>query len=187
MNTKIKLIISLVLLSFLSLGYSNSNNYFTNTPYQVCFTPGQNCTGLITQAIYDAQQSIYVQAYSFTSKPIISALVSAEHRGVKVTILLDRSNASHKYSGLSAIESNHIPDRIDYKVSIAHNKVMIIDKSVVITGSFNFTKSAQYHNAENVMIIYNKKLAQQYLDNFWRRWNVSESVNTYCSYKACHY
>lgn len=55
---------------------------------------------------------------------------------------------------------------IDFAHSIAHNKVIIIDGETVITGSFNFTKAAEEHNAENLLILKNKDLAKQYVDNF---------------------
>ena len=182
-----KILITLLeMLSLASVLHAQAGT-FNNTPYQVCFTPGGKCTNLIVDRINDAKKTILVQAYSFTSKPIVKALVDAEKRGVKVTALLDKSNATHKYSGLGALLASNIPTKIDYKVSIAHNKVMIIDGKVVMTGSFNFTRSAQVRNAENSLIIDNKELAQQYTTNFWRRWSKSESVSMYCSFKKCKY
>jgi phospholipase D len=59
--------------------------------------------------------------------------------------------------------------RIDYKPAIAHNKVIIIDNGSVITGSFNFTKAAQFKNAENVLIIHDKQLADIYKQNWLYR------------------
>jgi phospholipase D len=58
----------------------------------VCFTPPSGCGSLIAQQIVDAKHSIYMQAYSLTSQPIIYQLIAAHKRGVKVQILLDRSN-----------------------------------------------------------------------------------------------
>ena len=59
-----------------------------------------------------------------------------------------------------------IPTYIDAKHAIAHNKIMIIDKATVVTGSFNFTKVAEAKNAENLLIISSKELAKIYLDNW---------------------
>jgi phosphatidylserine/phosphatidylglycerophosphate/cardiolipin synthase-like enzyme len=61
-----------------------------------------------------------------------------------------------------------IPVYIDSAHQIAHNKIMIIDRSTVITGSFNFTKSAEEKNAENLLVIPSKELAAKYYKN-WRR------------------
>jgi phosphatidylserine/phosphatidylglycerophosphate/cardiolipin synthase-like enzyme len=59
-----------------------------------------------------------------------------------------------------------IPVKIDAQHAIAHNKVMVIDGETVITGSFNFTKAAEESNAENLLIIHDKKLASLYIKNW---------------------
>ena len=69
-----------------------------------------------------------------------------------------------------------IPIWNDNTVRIAHNKVMIIDDRYVETGSFNFTYSAQHFNAENVLIIDNKRLAKRYLRNWQQRLRLSKRV-----------
>ena len=66
--------------------------------------------------------------------------------------------------------------RIDYIPTIAHNKVIIIDNKTVITGSFNFTRSAQKYNAENVLIIHDPKLAEKYTANWYKRASQSTTV-----------
>jgi len=67
-----------------------------------------------------------------------------------------------------------IPTFIDDKHAIAHDKIMIIDRETVITGSFNFTKAAEEKNAENLLIIRNKDLAKTYLDNWMKHREHSE-------------
>jgi phosphatidylserine/phosphatidylglycerophosphate/cardiolipin synthase-like enzyme len=120
--------------------------------WQVCFTPGQNCTGMVVQEIVDAQKQILVQAYSFTSVPILAALKAAHLRGIDVEVIVDKSSArasksgSH-YSAASYLANVGIPVWVDTTVAIAHNKVMVFDAARVVTGSFNFTAAAQHHNA----------------------------------------
>jgi len=63
---------------------------------------------------------------------------------------------------------------IDSQHAIAHNKIMIIDKETVITGSFNFTKAAEEKNAENLLILKNKKLAEIYIKNWYKHKDHSE-------------
>ena len=55
---------------------------------------------------------------------------------------------------------------MENKRTITHNKVMVIDGETVITGSFNFTKAAEENNAENLLIIHDKKLASLYAKNW---------------------
>jgi phosphatidylserine/phosphatidylglycerophosphate/cardiolipin synthase-like enzyme len=141
----------------------------------VYFTPGQNCTAAIVDRLNQAQQTIFVQAYSFTSVPIAKALLQAKKQGVTVKVILDKSQRTRKYSSLHFFLNQNIPVWIDEKPAIAHNKIMIIDRITVITGSFNFTKAAQMRNAENVLIIQDLSLAQQYLANWKARQQQSEA------------
>ena len=155
-----------LLISFVLVFNLVSNGYSASCHYHLCFTPQNNCTAQIVQSITQARTSIYVQAYSFTSKPIVSALLVAKGRGVKVKVILDKSHLSHPEVGLRLAKSG-IPVWIDRPSGIAHNKVMIIDKQTVITGSFNFSYAAQYKNRENVIFIKDKEAARDYLRN-WR-------------------
>jgi len=86
---------------------------------------------------------------------------------VKVEVLLDRSQRTEKYSSADFVAHAGIPTRIDDKHAIAHNKVMVIDGGTVVTGSFNFTKAAEEHNAENLLVIQDAALAERYAAN-WR-------------------
>ena len=135
-------------------------------PATVCFTPGGACTDDIVSVLDGAKKSVFVQAYSFTSEPIANALIAARKRNVHVEVLLDKSQKSAAYSRMSDIVDEGIPTYIDSQHAIAHNKVMIIDKETVITGSFNFTYAAENKNAENVIIIKSTDLAKSYLTNF---------------------
>lgn len=138
-----------------------------NTKYQACFTPQDNCTRLIAQAIYKAKRSIDVQAYSFTAYRIAHALAYMSEHHIKVRIILDKSNFfKGQYSKARYLIKHHVPVWVDYLPRIAHNKVIIIDGQCIETGSFNYTNSAQWHNTENVLIIYSANLAKQYTTNF---------------------
>ncbi|OAN44498.1 phospholipase D family protein [Magnetospirillum moscoviense] len=134
----------------------------------VCFNPGQDCTGKVVEAIGTARRTILVQAYSFTSPPIAQALVQAKKRGVDVRAVLDKSQRTEKYSGADFLVNGGVPVQIDASHAIAHNKVMVLDGGTVITGSFNFTKAAQERNAENLLVIHDPELAAQYESN-WRK------------------
>ena len=131
------------------------------------FSPKGGCTQAVVSALDSAKKTILVQAYSFTSAPIAKALVEAKKRGVNVQVILDKSQRTEKYSGATFLANGGIPVFIDADHRIAHNKVMIIDGQTVITGSFNFTKSAETGNAENVLLILHApELAKRYGDNW---------------------
>jgi len=133
---------------------------------------------LIVKQIDEAKKSIYVQAYGLTSQPIIEAVGNAKGRGLDVKVILDKVNETEKQgNGAKYLKSKNIEVLIDNKVAIAHNKVMVIDNKNIITGSFNFTKSAQDRNAENVLIILDDStIAQKYIANWEKRATVSRNL-----------
>ena len=133
----------------------------------VYFSPKGGCTEAVVDALGKAKQTVLVQAYSFTSAPIAKTLVDAHKRGVKVTVVLDKSQETEKYSSATFVANAGIPVFIDDKHRIAHNKIILIDETTIITGSFNFTKAAEESNAENLLVIEGKpKLMAGYQNNF---------------------
>lgn len=133
---------------------------------QVYFSPHGGCTAAIVEELAKAKESVCVQAYSFTSAPIAKALVDAHKRGVKVRVILDKSQRGPRYSSGDFLAHAGVETYIDDKHAIAHNKVIIIDGQIVITGSFNFTKAAENNNAENLLVIRDRELAECYFSNW---------------------
>jgi len=150
-----------------------TSGFEAGASYTVCFVPGEDCEGVIVAEINQARGVVLVQAYSFTSMPIAKALVSAKQRGVSVRVILDKSQRSERYSGATFLANAGIRTLIDEQPSIAHSKVIIIDGTSVITGSFNFTRSAQQYNAENLIVIRDGVLAQHYTENWVTRERLS--------------
>ncbi len=155
---------------FLSISLLFCVPLYSLADISVCFTPPSRCGNFIVEKIKEAKQSIYIQAYGFTSKKIIDALIEAKNRGVEIEIILDRSNFHKKKQNIiRLLESNQITIYQDKVAGIAHNKVMIIDSKKVITGSFNFTENADKNNAENVIILDDINVANKYYQNWKTR------------------
>jgi len=170
---------------WMSMPVSAATSFSPHATYQVCFTPHGQCTQEIVELIGRARHTVLLQAYSFTSAPIAKALVMAKRRGVNVKVILDKSQIRHnKYSSARFLMHYHIPIWIDYHPNIAHNKIIIVDGSTVETGSFNYTKNAQYHNAENVLIIKDQALAKRYTVDWYQRQRVSATPTAYLRYVA---
>jgi phosphatidylserine/phosphatidylglycerophosphate/cardiolipin synthase-like enzyme len=131
------------------------------------FSPKGGCQQAVLAELKKARREILVQAYSFTAEPITYALVEAKKRGVHVDILLDKSNEAERYSDLRIFLDQGLAPLIDAHHAIAHNKVMLIDQKVLVTGSYNFTNQAEEENAENLLIIKgHPELVAQYRQNF---------------------
>jgi phosphatidylserine/phosphatidylglycerophosphate/cardiolipin synthase-like enzyme len=99
---------------------------------QVFFSPKGGCTEAVVENVGKAKLTILVQAYSFTSAPIAKALVDAAKRGVKVQVILDKSQRTEKYSDADFLLHEGVPTFIDAKHAIAHNKIIIIDSHTII-------------------------------------------------------
>ena len=138
----------------------------TAADVQVFFSPNGGCTDAVVENVGRAKSTVLVQAYSFTSAPIARALVDAKKRGVKVEVILDKSQKTEKYSGADFLLHEGVPTFIDSKHAIAHNKIMVIDSRTVLTGSFNFTTAAERENAENLLVIEDPALAKKYETNW---------------------
>ena len=145
---------------------------------QCYFSPGGGCTDAIVGQINAAQHSIECQGYTFTSRPIGSALVAAHRRGVDVKVILDAaSTGDHRTEAVYVLHGG-IPVYLDAKHAISHNKVILIDDTTLITGSFNFTRAAEEENAENVLILHNQPQIQSaYEDNFRKHLAHSEAFD----------
>ena len=139
----------------------------------VYFSPNGGATQAVVEALGRAKVSVLVQTYTFTSAPIAKALVEAHQRGVRVEIILDKSQRGQQYSSADFVAHAGIPTLIDAAHAIAHNKVIVIDSQVVITGSFNFTTAAERQNAENLLVIHDTALAARYTENWRAHWGHS--------------
>lgn len=141
---------------------------------EVAFSPAGRPERVLVGLIQGARRSLHVQAYAFTSKPIAAALVAAHRRGVEVQVLADaRMNKRGKGNVLPELIAAGIPVALETRYSAAHNKVMIADATgpgcALATGSYNFTKSAETRNAENLIVLRDHcDLTKVYLEN-WRR------------------
>jgi phosphatidylserine/phosphatidylglycerophosphate/cardiolipin synthase-like enzyme len=136
----------------------------------VYFTPPTGAATAIEQALDQSEREVLVQAYGFTHNAIAQALVRAHQRGVVVRVLLDdKSSTTNRYVIDMLMQAN-VALRLDGKHAIAHNKVMVIDESVIITGSFNFTNSAATRNAENFLVLKSHALALRYKSEWKNHW-----------------
>lgn len=158
--------LNLAALAFLCLLAGCSPPVSVPQGVQVYFSPRGGATEAVVNALAAATNSVLVQAYSFTSAPIARALVEARRRGVHTEVILDRSQRTENYSEADFLAHNEVTTLIDDQHAIAHNKVMIIDDYLVITGSFNFTRAAEENNAENLLVINDPDLAGKYSANW---------------------
>lgn len=148
---------------------------------QACFSPLGKCSSHILREIDQAQREILAAVYAFTSDDLAWALVKAQRRGVKVQVVLDQEfdtgNESSKGSfleqqGLSVRRISGLNrGRRKRRTGLMHQKFAVIDRRVVLTGSYNWTVSADEFNDENLLLFRDAgPLAEEYRKEFLRLW-----------------
>ncbi|WP_345538926.1 phospholipase D family protein [Variovorax defluvii] len=139
--------------------------------YSAAFTPG-HALRLVLDTIRGAKATLLVAAYSFTSKPVATALRDAQRRGVQVFVVVDAGEAAKGYSAARFLANERVPVRVNARYALQHNKFIVVDGAMVQTGSFNYTASAAERNAENVLVVSNAPdLAARYGREWRRLWD----------------
>lgn len=133
----------------------------------VFFSPDGGCADAIVSQLAAAKKSVHMQAYFFSSPKIAKAVLEAHKRKIDVIVIVDKSVETANYSSADFLANGGIATYVDSEHAIAHSKVILIDGQTIITGSFNFTASADTENVENLLILANKpKLQAAYEKNF---------------------
>jgi len=129
----------------------------TEEGVSVYFSPDGETMATVSALIDSARQSVSVQTYYFTHDPLAEALIRARKRGVAVDVLWDEDGAALKGTPRKELEKAGVPITVFYNDdALMHNKVVLIDSKVLITGSMNFTWSGDNKNIENTLIIHNR-------------------------------
>jgi phosphatidylserine/phosphatidylglycerophosphate/cardiolipin synthase-like enzyme len=139
---------------------------------EIAFSPRDDVRSMIVERIGRAKESVQMQAYLLTDRRVAHALVAARKRGVEVEVIGDA--IQHGTGGLphaKALDRAGVRVFLNESFVSAHDKIIIVDggsdAGFVITGSYNFTSSAQERNAENVVVLSgNRAVTGRYLANF---------------------
>jgi phosphatidylserine/phosphatidylglycerophosphate/cardiolipin synthase-like enzyme len=157
----------------------NNNNYkktinFNNFIIENYFCP-RDCETIAKQRIINlinkANKTIYVSAFSFTSEQLLESLIDARQRKVTIKLILEKRLINTKGSKFSILKDLGINIIFDNNPNSMHHKFIIIDGEVVQLGSMNYSNNGFSNNNENILIIYNKKIAKEFTKEFNRIWN----------------
>ena len=138
----------------------------------IYFSPDGGCENAVITWINRANSTIHILIYSFTLDSIGNALLSAHERGLEIKTVFEKSQIS-QYSEYQRLRSAGVNVRNDTNPDYMHNKVMIIDDKIVLTGSFNWSTNAQENNNENLIVIQSTSAANAFDNNFQTIWNES--------------
>lgn len=140
---------------------------------KVYFSPNGGCQKAIISEISKAQKTIDIAMYYLTSREIAQELVKAKERKVNIHVVLDQNQEMQTYSKSRYLIKKGIEVKYYVGSSIMHNKFAVIDDKILITGSFNWTPTADQQNEENLLLISNKELIKKYKDRFEYLWQKS--------------
>jgi phosphatidylserine/phosphatidylglycerophosphate/cardiolipin synthase-like enzyme len=138
------------------------------TQIEVLFSPDMRIGDQIAALLQGAEESIHVMAYNLTLDSIADAMMRSAQTGVEIHGLFDADQARNQGSDVRRFEDAGLDIMLDGNPRKMHHKVIIVDESLVITGSYNFSRNAEEKNDENVLLIYSPELARQYLIEFSR-------------------
>jgi phosphatidylserine/phosphatidylglycerophosphate/cardiolipin synthase-like enzyme len=139
------------------------------------FSPDDGVEQTILAHLAQAKESIHFLAFSFTSDAIASALLDRARQGIQVSGIMEEAQVnSNTGSEYERLRLGGVDVRLDGNRRNMHHKVIIVDGYTVITGSYNFTASAERRNDENVIIIQDPALAASYLSEYQEIYNLSQ-------------
>jgi phosphatidylserine/phosphatidylglycerophosphate/cardiolipin synthase-like enzyme len=169
----------LLIAFFLFANYIYSGEAYITAPAKaekagnisVCFSPDGNCVNLILETIGSSVKKIDVAVYSLTSLELSKALIKAKKNGVRVRVITDKAQSDDKYSKYQYLSDSGIESKLCGNSGKMHDKFAVIDGRFVLTGSYNWSLSAENRNNENLISIDDPKIANIYESEFERIWN----------------
>ena len=133
---------------------------------RVYFSPGRTCQSAIINLIRSARESLKICVFTISDNDIADEIIAAYKRGVGVKVLTDNDKSFDKGSDIELLHKNGISVRIDTDSNHMHHKFCIVDKEVLLTGSYNWTRSAYERNDENILITEEKGVVKSFLREF---------------------
>lgn len=141
---------------------------------EVYFCPEGQCKEAVMEELDKAEESIYFMLYSFTDPDIGDLLVKKHDEGIYLEGIVEKQQASSKYSQYHKLEQKGVHILIDKNKALMHHKVWIIDGKTVITGSYNPTRNGNLRNNENAIILRDLRIAHKFQAEFSKlfdRWS----------------
>ena len=142
----------------------------------VCFAPEEDCAAFAVRAINNADREILVGAYGLTTgSGIVEALIRAKERGVDVRLIADKTTPCERESEIEPLVAG-VPIWINAQARIAHSKTTVIDGTVTLTGSMNWTNGAA-RNSEDLNLVSSPTVAAAYAAHWHKRLAVSVRID----------
>lgn len=137
----------------------------------VYFSPGNACLNAINNQIDAATHSICVCVFTISDNRIRDRLLYAHQRGVSIKIITDDDKCNDKGSDIETLYRAGVKIKVDHSRYHMHHKYAIFDGKIIITGSYNWTRSAADHNQENIVLSSEPAIVTQFIQTFNELWD----------------
>lgn len=137
---------------------------------EVHFNPGEECLSGILRLFKNARQNIDICVFTITEDRITEAIYQMHKRGRFIRIITDDEKIKARGSDIVNIAHAGIPVKIDHASEHMHHKFAVFDCRILITGSFNWTRSASTGNHENLLVTDDPRLVKPFCREFERLW-----------------
>lgn len=144
-----------------------------DTAVELAFAPEDGAQAKVLRWLGSADSSVQLLAFALTADPVAQALQRASSRGVRVQGVVEAGRVDSLGSDVDRLRAEGLDLRLDTNPGTMHHKVIVIDGETVITGSYNFTRSAEERNDENLLILIDRALAAEYGTEFERLYSDS--------------
>lgn len=134
------------------------------------FGPGKGIRERVKGLLVGARKSVDICVFSITDDRIANAILKAHERGVAVRIVTDDEKTSDAGSDVARLARAGIPVATDASAHHMHHKFAPFDDRVLVTGSYNWTRSAADENRENIVVTSDPRLLAAYREEFDRLW-----------------
>lgn len=134
------------------------------------FSPQDDCVGAVVELFRSAARQIDVCVFTITDDRIAEAILAAHRRRVAVRILTDDEKASDLGSDIERFRKTGIAIRADSSPHHMHHKFAVFDARTLLTGSYNWTRSANEYNEDNFLVTEDPNLVQKFSVAFERLW-----------------
>lgn len=140
------------------------------------FSPGEDCRNGIIHFLKSAQSSLKICVFTISDNVISDEIIAAHNRNVSVKVITDNDKMNDRGSDVYHLHSLGVPVKIDNTSNHMHHKFAIRDKKELLTGSFNWTRSATLYNHENFIITDDNTLVSDFLHEFENLWTEMQSI-----------
>ncbi|MDB5260849.1 MAG: hypothetical protein JWQ14_130 [Adhaeribacter sp.] len=141
------------------------------------FSPGDTCLNAIIAAIKSARQSVHICVFTISDDRITRTILQAHRSGIKVRVLTDNEKLYDKGSDIRELAQAGVAVRVDNTTNHMHHKFAVVDNQTILTGSYNWTRSAALYNHENLLVTSEKNIVSDFSREFDRLWAEMVSLN----------